>query len=89
MKEALVSRKVTSHAAAAEAYYTFNNRELFDLPLTKIFTKLRRWMIKMEDEATTTEQRRDKHLMGHVRFQLTPDLKLFVDISKSKTAAEF
>ena len=27
--------------------------------------------------------------MGHVRSQLTPDLKLFVNISKPKTAAEF
>ena len=41
-EEALFSRKVTSHAAAAEAYYSFNNRELLDLPMTHIFTKLRR-----------------------------------------------
>ena len=37
-------------------------------------------MIKMEDEVTTTEQRRNKYLMGHVRSQFAPDLKLFVDI---------
>ena len=37
-------------------------------------------MIKMEDEVTTTEQRRNKYLMEHVRSQFAPDLKLFVDI---------
>ena len=35
-----MSRKVMTHAAAAEAYYSFNHRELLDLPVMQIFTKL-------------------------------------------------
>ena len=89
VKEALLSRKITSHAAAAEAYYSFNNRELLNLPLTQVFLKLKRWVVKMEEGAGTEDLRREKYVMGHVRSQLVPELKMLLDISKPQTAAEF
>ena len=89
VKDALLSRKITSHATAAEAYYSFNNRELLNLPLTQVVIKLKRWLIKMEEHAETEDLRREKYIMGHIRSQLVPDLKIFLDISKPKTAAEF
>ena len=87
VKEAIMSRKVMTNATAAEAYYS-NNRELLYLPVMQTFTKLKRWLIKMEG-AVTEDLRRDKYMMGHVRSQLTPELKMFIDLSKPQTAARF
>ena len=89
VKEVLLSRKITSHAAVAEAYYSFNNRELFSLPLTQVFLKLKRWINKMGEGATTEKLRIERYIMVHVGSQLVPELKVFLDVSKPQNAAEF
>ena len=70
VKEALVSRKVTSHVAAAEAYYSFSNKELLDLPVTQVFTKLKKWLVKMEDNASTEDLRSTLWVMVSSRAEV-------------------
>ena len=43
----------------------------------------------MEEGAVREDLKRDKYMMGHVRSQLTPELKMFIDLSKPQTAAQF
>ena len=89
VKEALLSMKATSHEEVAEAYYSFNNRELLILLLTQVVVKLKKWFAKIEDGAGTQDLRREKCIMRHIRSQLVPELKMFIDISKPQTVAEF
>ena len=89
VKEALLNRNIMSHEAAAEAYYSLDNKELLNLPMTQAFSKLDRWLVKMGDEAETETLRRGKYAMGLMKSQLVPDLKLFIDMSKPQTTIEF
>ena len=69
IKEALLSRNIMSHAAAAEAYYSLDSKELLNLPMAQVFSKLDRWLIKIGEGAETEVLRRGRYAMGLMRSQ--------------------
>ena len=58
IKEALLSRNIMSHAAAAKAYYSLDSKELLNLPMAQAFSKLDRWLVKMGEGAETGVEKR-------------------------------
>ena len=89
IKEALLSRNIMSHAAAAEAYYSLDSKELLNLPMAQVFSKLDRWLIKIGEGAETEVLRRGRYAMGLMRSQLVPELKLFFNMSKPQISIDF
>ena len=79
VKQAILGRRVLSHAAAAEAFFTHNNKELLTLPVMQVLTKLKKWLGKMEEGAETEEVKKERVAMGSLKSQIVPEFKTFLD----------
>ena len=88
VKQAILGRRVMSHAAATEAFFSHNNKELLAIPVTQAVTKMKRWLKKMEQGAESEDVRRERVVMGSLRSQMVPELKTYLDLSKPQNGPE-
>jgi len=89
IKEALLSRHITTYAAAAEAFFSANKGEIYTLDLQLAGDKLTRWANKMIDGAETRQDICERMAMGALRAYMIPELKTYLDLTKPTTKPEF
>ena len=88
IKQALLSRNITTFAAAAEAFFTADKNQLLSLQPQQMGDKLLRWATKMSEGTTTIREALERVVMGAVRSHMVPDLKMYVDLAKPTNRTE-
>ena len=89
IKDALLSRHVTTYAAAAEAFFSANNGEMYKIELQVARDKIARWADIMIKGVETRHDICERMAMGALRSNIVLELKTYLDFSKPTTKPEF
>ena len=83
IKKALLGTSAMTFAAAAESFYTADKGKIAQLPVRQAGDKLFRLCEKMIEGSETTRQAADKVTVGILRSMMVPDLKNYMDLTKT------
>ena len=89
IKTALLGCTTMTFAAAAEAVFTADKGNLLNLPTRQADDKLVRWLEKMTEGTDTNQQFCDGIAMGVLKSHMVPDLKQYMDLTKTIDRQEF
>ena len=88
IQKALLGTSVMTFAAAAESFYTADKGKIAQLPVRQAGDKLFRLCEKMI-EGSATRQAADKMTVGILRSMMVPDLKNYMDLTKTTDRLEY
>ena len=89
IKIALLGCTTMTFAAAAEAVFTADKGNLLNLPTRQAGDKLGRWLEKVTEGTATNRQFCNRIAMGVLMSHMVPDLKQYMDLTKTTDRQEF
>ena len=84
IRAALLGSSAMTFSAAAESFFTADKGNIQQLPTRQVGDKLVRYCEKMTEGAETVRQVVDKVTVGMLRALMVPDLKKYMDFTKSR-----
>ena len=89
IKAALLGSSAMAFSAAAESFFTADKGTIQQLPIRQMGDKLVRYCEKMTEVAETVRQAVDKVTVGMLRVLMVPELKNYMDLTKSTDRQEY